>query len=88
MIGRYWRLALAAVLFLVGATIVLHAFTATETLWLLIPGCLILLATYPLLYFYYHKLRHGYAGNRQEEALSEAMNELKQKGIADDNAKK
>ncbi len=88
MIKHHWKLVLAAVLFLAGTTIVLSAFAKTETLWLLLPGCLLLLATYPLLYFYYYKLRHGYSGNRQEEAVRKAMNELKQKGIGDDNAKK
>lgn len=87
MVKRYWRLALAAVLFLAGVDIVLSAFTATETLWLLIPGCLLLVVTYPLLHAYYYQLRHGYGGSREEEALREAKNELRQKGIPHDDAK-
>lgn len=84
MIKKYWKLVLAIVLFVVGVNLVLDALTLPDRLWLLAPGILLLIVSYPLAYIYYYRSNNSYQGSRENDALEQAKRELLAKGIDHD----
>jgi membrane protein required for beta-lactamase induction len=66
------KIAGMTVIFLVGVMLVLDGLSSVSSLWLLVPGCILLLISYPAIHYYFDKIRFGYRDSRERDALKEA----------------
>lgn len=66
------KFGIAVVLFLIGVSLVIQSFTSLTTLWLLLPGILLLVISYPWGHVLWAQLRSGHRTKTDEEILQEA----------------
>ncbi len=71
------KFVIAGALFLIGASLVLQAFTAVTTLWLLIPGILLIGLSYPWGHVLWEHIRSGHQTKTDEEILAEARTQVR-----------
>lgn len=66
------KFVIAGALFVVGASLVLQAFNSVASLWLLIPGILLIGLAYPWAHVLWAQFRSGHRAKTDEETLQEA----------------
>ncbi len=76
----YIYAGVAAILGLIGLKLILEKKSYTTV----IIGFALVGTTGPYLYYAYYKIRHGYNGSREADALDQAEQELMKKGVDDD----
>jgi drug/metabolite transporter (DMT)-like permease len=77
MFVLWLKFIIAIFIAFVGADLSINASASTATLWMLIPGVLLLLVGAPLCAYYYTKIRSGHGSRSDAEILRQAEFESK-----------
>lgn len=73
------KLGLVIVLFMVGSGLVINSFASINTLWLMLPGIILLLIAYPWAHVLWAEWHSNYRHKRDEAILAEAEAEMRKK---------
>ena len=75
--SRPVKSVIAVVMFVIGAGLVVSAFGRIDTLWLLIPGVIMLLVSYPWMHVLWAEWTSKYRHKEGEAIIAEAEAEMK-----------